>query len=405
MKKTFTRIAFRSQYYIKKNLFRFRLRLPHFKKAHLNTFPAVHFKKMDWLDFTLKLSSEIFVLGVALLVGGLNVYFFHGTAAVDNSYAARMLENHPVQNPKLAARLTSINTVVVAGSSFFSQAYADDYTGLSTTIADSGATSDDQDLMINDGSLVKPNISTSQLMAKQVKVYETVTGDTIHKIALDNGISDKTIAWANNLPVNASLKPGWQLIILPTDGILVKADSNTTLPDIAKKYNVAIETIISYNGLENAEDVNDGDLIIVPGGTMPAPPAPPKPKTTPKNTSGKINPSGVTEPAHHYNGEGHLFPWGYCTWYVASKIAIPFGGNAKAWPANARAFGMVVNREPTVGSIMVTRESSRYGHVAYVEKVDGDSVTVSEMNYEKFGKVDYRTLSVNNSMIVGFIHP
>ena len=48
---------------------------------------------------------------------------------------------------------------------------------------------------------------------------------------------------------------------------------------------------------------------------------------------------------------------------------------------------------PARGVILVTNDSRKYGHVAYVEEVtDHNSIIVSEMNFEKFGKVDTREI-------------
>jgi surface antigen len=57
-----------------------------------------------------------------------------------------------------------------------------------------------------------------------------------------------------------------------------------------------------------------------------------------------------------------------------------------------------------VGSILVTNESSRYGHVAYIEAVSGDSVTFSEWNYSGPFIRTVRTLSIDDRRIVGIIH-
>jgi len=100
--------------------------------------------------------------------------------------------------------------------------------------------------------------------------------------------------------------------------------------------------------------------------------------------------SGYSRPS--YSGSGGHFPYGYCTWYVASKRYVPWSGNANQWLWNARAMGYATGRTPQVGAIMVTNESW-WGHVAYVEAVHGNSVTISEMNYAGWGRVNYRTLS------------
>ena len=91
-------------------------------------------------------------------------------------------------------------------------------------------------------------------------------------------------------------------------------------------------------------------------------------------------------------------------------MKITFGGNAKNWLANARASGYVTGQEPAVRSAVVmtgpTGAMRRYGHVAYVTAVNGDgTITVSEMNYDHFNRVDSRTISIHDSTIRGYIYP
>jgi surface antigen len=98
------------------------------------------------------------------------------------------------------------------------------------------------------------------------------------------------------------------------------------------------------------------------------------------------------------------FAYGYCTWYVANHVYVPWFGNAIEWWPNARPY-YPEGQTPRVGAIMVTRESG-YGHVALVVAVHADgSWTVSEMNYQAWGVVDQRTIRPGQVPLVGFIYP
>jgi peptidoglycan DL-endopeptidase CwlO len=98
------------------------------------------------------------------------------------------------------------------------------------------------------------------------------------------------------------------------------------------------------------------------------------------------------------------FSYGYCTWYVANRRYVPWFGNAIDWWPNARPYGYAEGQAPKVGAIMVTRESG-FGHVAYVEAVNGDgSWTVSEMNFTGWNQVDRRTIYPGQVPLVGFIY-
>ena len=96
------------------------------------------------------------------------------------------------------------------------------------------------------------------------------------------------------------------------------------------------------------------------------------------------------------------YPYGYCTYYVATKRFVPSNwGNAKNWLNSAKRAGYSTGSKPAVGSIGVTPESW-WGHVVYVESVNGDSVTFSEMNAVGWGRTSRRTLPV--SSFRGFIY-
>ena len=102
-------------------------------------------------------------------------------------------------------------------------------------------------------------------------------------------------------------------------------------------------------------------------------------------------------------GSGGHFSFGWCTWYVSTRRYVPWTGNAIDWFRNAAAMGFPEGRGPRVGAIMVSRESG-WGHVAYVQSVDADGWTVSEMNYKGFGVVDTRHILPGQVPLVGFIY-
>jgi surface antigen len=103
---------------------------------------------------------------------------------------------------------------------------------------------------------------------------------------------------------------------------------------------------------------------------------------------------------------GNHFSYGYCTWYVANRRCIPWFGNAWEWYGNAQAYGYPVGHQARVGAVVVwDQRMSGYGHVAYVESVQPDGFTVSEMNYNAWGQVDRRFVPYSNpGPLTGFIY-
>jgi len=186
------------------------------------------------------------------------------------------------------------------------------------------------------------------------------------------------------------IRPGDKLIILPTSGISYEVKRGDTLANITKKYKGNTEETLAFNGLPADGSIKSGQKLII--------------------VDGKKAFNSYRQPATQlasyykgpYSGKSHSFPSGQCTWYVAQKRYIPWGGNAKDWLYNAKRYGFQTGSEPAHGSIIVTKESW-YGHVAYVEAVSGNNVTISEMSMGH-GIRHIRTLSKNDWRIRGYIY-
>ena len=112
--------------------------------------------------------------------------------------------------------------------------------------------------------------------------------------------------------------------------------------------------------------------------------------------------------------DAYVDPWGLytreCVSYVAWKIHstgryVPhFGGagDAKQWPSTAARHGISNGSTPKVGSAAVLMEG-KYGHVMYVESVNGDgTITVSDYNLKWDGLYRHYTRSASGLTYVYF---
>lgn len=119
-----------------------------------------------------------------------------------------------------------------------------------------------------------------------------------------------------------------------------------------------------------------------------------------------IAPVVATQPVIPSSIGGVMFPYGQCTYYVATRRTVTWSGNAGQWYGNARAQGYAVGSTPQSGAIMVSYEGVSLGHVSYVESVNADgSFIVSEMNYNGgWGRISSRTVVPGTIYIVGFIY-
>ncbi|KAJ1718412.1 hypothetical protein LPJ53_006534, partial [Coemansia erecta] len=131
------------------------------------------------------------------------------------------------------------------------------------------------------------------------------------------------------------------------------------------------------------------------------------------STSGGSSPStgkipGPMKDDYPYKGScSGIDKWNYykcqCTSFVAWRINSRLGvkytnmykgvnwGNAKTWDEAARKTGVPVNSKPVAGCIAQTNVGV-YGHVAWVTKVSGNSVTIEEYNHGGTEKYSTRTV-------------
>jgi len=241
-------------------------------------------------------------------------------------------------------------------------------------------------------------------------VYTVVLGDTVSGIASVYGITVNTILWANDLDDVDSIRPGDKIFILPVAGLSYTVASGDTIDSIAAKYKADRDRIISYNELPANGALTAGESIVIPGGYKEVPKKVEESVGLSRRQYASSSGGSVTDISGGYKklegkaGTGHSFPYGYCTWYVAQRRYVPWSGNAGAWLFNARSMGYKTGKTPEKGAIVVTTDNAYYGHVAVVESVSKGSITVSEMNYKGWGKVNRRVIPTASRSIKGYIY-
>jgi murein DD-endopeptidase MepM/ murein hydrolase activator NlpD len=111
-----------------------------------------------------------------------------------------------------------------------------------------------------------------------IETYTVQEGDTLGQIAEQFGLKTTTILWANSLTFTSTIRPGNELSILPSDGVLYTVRSGDTLSTIASKYDVDIDEIKSQNNISGSV-LSIGKELLLAGGE------PPTPTTTSRATS------------------------------------------------------------------------------------------------------------------------
>jgi surface antigen len=232
----------------------------------------------------------------------------------------------------------------------------------------------------DDKVVSKPQIvSTAQKSIKDLEQYTVQPGDTVQSLASKFGITSESIRWSNDLNSNV-LQAGKVLWIPPVTGIVYVVKSGDTADSLARKYRADAHQITSFNDAERAGLVM-GSRIVIPNGTVIV--------TASASSIGSFFAFG-TSAIYGFNG----YDYGWCTWYVASKIQVPTNwGNANTWDDGARASGWVVSKTPVPGAIAQTN-SGGLGHVGIVEAVregpNGPEIKYSDMNgLAGWGRVGY----------------
>lgn len=333
---------------------------------------------------------HITVISLSLFVSMATVYGNSDLYGGLSSNASDTVSNrivHQKVNPKVIA---SIARTANAPVNIDEETLGNQAMSLTSTFAFSGSG------MI-DGSLVSTNEGRTR---KEVIEYIVKGGDTLSTIASEFGITTNTLKWANDMSDADSIKPGQKLRILPVSGTIHKVKEGERLVKIAEIYNASVPQIIEENGLIDKE-VKAGQILIIPGGRVWEPE--PEPAPAPSTTRYASAPSYSSGRSVSYGGSGNKFPYGWCTYYVASRRTVTWRGNAGAWLYGARAQGYATGYTPRAGAIIVTSESP-VGHVGIVESVSGGSIRITEMNYRGWGVVSSRTISSGSGVIRGYIY-
>jgi len=240
----------------------------------------------------------------------------------------------------------------------------------------------------SDSLIAKPQVvATTFKSNKDIQTYAAKAGDTAASIAAQFHVTTDSILWSNSLSGN-NVTPGQKISIPPVNGIVYTVAAGDTPEKLAEKYQTSKEKIIASNDAELSGLV-PGTRIIIPDGKIVV--------VTTSVSSGGYSSGFPWGGAPIYGSNGYIR--GYCTWYVASRIAVPSNwGNANTWDNLAPRSGWTVSTVPRAGAIGQTDRGSE-GHVAVIEAVseDGTMIKYSDMNglagYNRVGYSDWTSAS------------
>jgi len=183
---------------------------------------------------------------------------------------------------------------------------------------------------------------------------------------------------------------------------VVQEGDNLTV--IAEKFQINWVRIWQKNEqLQNQDQLNVGDTITVPStdetlaerGLI-------APVSVPSTQNGSVATSTQTS-SYRASGGANSYAYGWCTWWVKEKRPDIGGywGNAVGWYQAAINAGYNVGSNPVAGAIAYS-PSGPYGHVAYVESVNGSTVNISEMGwgYRANTTPNYRTVPTTSFIYI-----
>ncbi|HEX4580319.1 MAG TPA: CHAP domain-containing protein [Candidatus Dormibacteraeota bacterium] len=246
-------------------------------------------------------------------------------------------------------------------------------------------------------AIIERPATVPPIAARPAQTIVVGAGETVESLATANHSDAAAIRWANGLGSGAQPAPGTTLLLPPGAGALVAVLPNERPSHFALRLGVDPRVLLDYNALAKDTARAAGSYLQVPLSAAP---------------SGALvgryfsrAPDGLPVIAESHGPD--TFPYGQCTYYVASRRDVSWGGNAWAWFENANGI-RPEGHVPVTGSIVVFH-NGWFGHVAYVDSVAPDgSFDVAEMNFWAngggWGRVDHRTIAAHDWSITGFIY-
>ncbi|MGH7642388.1 MAG: CHAP domain-containing protein [Candidatus Dormibacteria bacterium] len=242
----------------------------------------------------------------------------------------------------------------------------------------------------------KPAAVPGSIQVAPAPVVSAPLGATLASLAAKYQTSPEELSWSNRLTASSVIEAGQDLLIPPAgQTVLVRVLPGETLSSFAARFRVSPAVVLNYNALTSGTMLAPNSFLLMPSAASPT--SLPVQYFVPKQVGDpEVTPSTPTavDP----------FPWGECTYWVASQRYVPWSGNAVNWWANARAYGEPEGQVPVVGAIAVF-DNSYDGHVGFVTRVlPNGSWVQSEMNVDGLGVEDSRTISPTLGYFLGFIY-
>ena len=377
-----------------------------------------------WTKRLRKSSVTIYAAGFLLAISFLAVSYRNGGVA-ENPGVALATQNSYTATGNQQATKTKISVDQLAAASAVTNLaeatnlpVAGDLREATTTLYIKKQLAQSDAEVISKPQIVQPTTSSE----RGVTTHVVAEGENLATIAEKYSVSPQTLRWANNT-TSDSVAAGQSVTVPLVDGVLYTIKDGDSLESLAGKYGVDAERVMLYNDLEAEQTLPVGTQIVLPNGDLPETERPgyvaPQIYVAPVYNSSSVSNSygsmsgSILDRSYGFAGPtfGNRYAAGNCTWYAyerRAQIGRPIGGlwgNAYSWAMSARSAGYVVNNTPAVGAVIQSSSGGGgYGHVGVVERIEGENIVVSDMNYAGYNVVTWRVIPISQAGSFSYIH-
>lgn len=177
-------------------------------------------------------------------------------------------------------------------------------------------------------ALVPLNASGESTTDSYRTAYYVKAGETLNTICRNFGLDSELVAAMNNMDPDTRLGQGRRIYLPREPEIKYVLKSGDTLWDIAQKYRINVNYLISYNQLSNPEKLQIGQVIRIPDGNVEEPAEVKLAAEKPKLKVASRGPGALIMPVAGVISSG--FGWRKMGYHHGTDIAAPVGTPIKA---------------------------------------------------------------------------